>query len=126
MIKNNCASELNVVLSDIADGIVINLIGLQEVVLDGLAVQSPTEWGQPWHVDSRREQILGNTKGGILRRRVNRRRGQLAIRIAAVVTKADRIGQARAEDVCLFHRKALPAYDKLIQYLVCPVGLCEC
>src|SRR2546421_4946504 len=109
MIDNERAAELNVVLSDVAHGIVVYLIGLQEVVLDGLAVKATTERGKSRHIDSRGEETLRDSKGKIFRRRVDSRRGQLAIRIAAVIAKAGRIGrseehtselQSRSDIVC--------------------------
>src|SRR2546423_12523287 len=115
MIDNERAAELNVVLSDVAHGIVVYLIGLQEVVLDGPAVNATTERGKSRPIASRGEETLRDSKGRIFRRRVDSRRGQLAIRIAAVIAKGGRIGQARAGGGRRFSRKTLPAYDGLIR-----------
>ena len=49
----------------------------------------------------------------------------MAITIAAVIAKANRIAQAGVEDVSLFHGEALPAHDELVQDIVGGVRLGE-
>ena len=120
MIDDHCPAEFQVVFAKGADGVVVKLRRLQQVILDRLAAQAATEGGQARDGDPRRVQVRvrDHFEGMIRGRRVDGAWSQLAIGVAAIVAATDGVDQTGAEQVSFFHGETLAAQSKLIQHLI--------